>query len=53
MPTEHMDDAIAIKQIEAKALGIAPLAPPQRPLGPCAPCAPAQRPRALSGRVGT
>src|SRR3982751_5723457 len=30
MPTEHMDDALAIKQIEAKALRVAPLAPPPR-----------------------
>src|SRR6516164_3866290 len=33
MPTQHMDDALAIKQIEAKALGLAPLALPPRP--PC------------------
>src|SRR5438876_11779226 len=37
MPTEHMDDALAIKQIEAKALGVAPLPPPPRPLGPRVP----------------
>ena len=53
MPTEHMDDALAIEQIEAKALGVAPLAPPPRPLGPRAPCALAWGSRALSGRVGT
>src|SRR5215475_10740648 len=33
MPTEHMDDALAVKQIEAKALRIAPLSPPPRALG--------------------
>src|SRR5262245_15474629 len=30
MPTEHMDDALAIQQIEAKTLRVAPLAPPPR-----------------------
>src|SRR4029453_12527894 len=34
MPTEYMDDALAIKQIKAKALGVPPLAPPPRPFGP-------------------
>src|SRR5262245_61359234 len=34
MPTEHMDDALTIKQIEAKPFGVTPLAPPPRPLGP-------------------
>ena len=33
MPTQQMDDAITIKEGEAKALRIAPLAVPQRPLG--------------------
>jgi len=28
MPTEQMDDAIAIKEIQAKAFGITPLAVP-------------------------
>src|SRR5215467_8035587 len=40
MPTEHMDDALAIKQIEPKALGITPLPPPPSALGALAllPC---------------
>src|SRR5437764_3429897 len=33
MPTEYMDDALAIQQIKAKALGIAPLAAPRGPSG--------------------
>src|SRR5580765_9040572 len=33
MPTEHMDDALAIQQIEAKALSITPLPPPLSALG--------------------
>src|SRR4029453_7265124 len=37
MPTEHMDDALAIKQIETKALGVTPLAPPPSALGALAP----------------
>src|SRR6266568_7870645 len=37
MPTYKMDDAIAIHQIKAKTLGIAPLAAPARPIGPMAP----------------
>src|SRR5688572_12667516 len=37
MPTEHMDDALAIQQIEAKALRVTPLPPPPRPLGARAP----------------
>src|SRR5215470_14267920 len=37
MPTEHMDDALAIEQREAKALRVAPLPPPPRPPGPFAP----------------
>src|SRR3989442_5321380 len=37
MPTEHMDDALAIKQIETKALGVTPLPPPPRALGTLAP----------------
>ena len=52
MPTQQMDDAIAIEEIEAKTLGIAPLPTPQRPLGPL-PSRPGRRSRALSGRVGT
>src|SRR5262252_356711 len=36
MPTEDMDDALAIQQIQAKALGVPPLPPPPRPFGPCA-----------------
>src|SRR5499427_11007580 len=34
MPTEDMDDALAIQQIEAKALGVPPLPLPPRPFGP-------------------
>src|SRR4051794_35246775 len=37
MPTEHMDDALAINQVEAKALRVAPLPSPPRSLGPRAP----------------
>src|SRR2546425_5574026 len=37
MPTEHMDDALAIKQRETKALGVTPLSPPPRALGALAP----------------
>src|SRR3989442_11603033 len=37
MPTEHMDDALAIKQIETKALGVTPLPPPPSTLGARAP----------------
>src|ERR671924_882285 len=37
MPTEHMDDALTIEQVEAKALRIAPLSPPPRSLGSRAP----------------
>src|SRR4029453_15779127 len=33
MPTEQMDNAVLIHQIEAKALGIAPLAAPRGPSG--------------------
>src|SRR5215471_1403773 len=36
MPTQQMDNAIAIEEIETKTLGIAPLPTPQRPLGPFA-----------------
>src|SRR5262252_9838250 len=36
MPTEHMDEALAIQQIEAKAPRVAPLAPPPRPPRPFA-----------------
>jgi hypothetical protein len=34
MPTQHMDDALSIDEIKAKAFGITPLAAPQCPLGP-------------------
>src|SRR5215475_4311912 len=34
MPTEHMDDALTIQQIEAKPSRITPLSPPPRPLCP-------------------
>src|SRR4029450_3757719 len=34
MPTEQMDNVLLIHQIEAKALGIAPLAAPRGPSGP-------------------
>src|SRR2546430_10677252 len=37
MPTEHMDNPIAIDQIETKPLGVTPLALPPSPLGPVAP----------------
>src|SRR4029453_7088478 len=37
MPTEHMDDALAIQQIEAKALGVTPLPPPPSAPGALAP----------------
>src|SRR5437879_4153263 len=37
MPTEHMDNALAINQVEAKALRVAPLSPPPRSLGTLAP----------------
>lgn len=37
MPTEHMDAALAIKQIETKALGVTPLPPPPSALGALAP----------------
>src|ERR671926_760883 len=37
MPTEHMDDALTIEEVETKALGIAPLPPPPRSLGSRAP----------------
>src|SRR5215468_6289613 len=30
MPTEHMDDPLAIEQIKAKTLRVAPLSPPAR-----------------------
>jgi hypothetical protein len=31
MPTEHMDDALTIKQVEAKPFRVTPLPPPPRP----------------------
>src|SRR5712691_298538 len=49
MPTEHMDDALSIQQIEAKALRVAPLPPPPRSLSPLAPAPLA----GLPGTVGT
>ena len=49
VPTQEMDDAIAIEQIEAKALGVAPLAAPQGALGPL----PSWSRAALPGAVGT
>ena len=49
MPTQHMHDTLAIKQIEAKALGVAPLPPPPRPFGPRV----SWPPLGLSGTVGT
>src|SRR5215813_10997275 len=36
MPTEHMDDALAIQQIEAQALRVAPFVLPLRPPRPLA-----------------
>src|SRR5262249_56808644 len=36
MPTEDMDDALAIQQIKAKDLGVTPLPPPPRPFCPSA-----------------
>src|SRR5881227_2752012 len=52
MPTEQMDNVLLIHQIEAKALGITPLAAPRCPSGPRV-TSPRWRSRALSGRVGT
>src|SRR5712691_2726529 len=37
MPTEYMDNALAIKQIKTKALGVTPLPPPPSALGTLAP----------------
>src|SRR5207245_1208405 len=37
MPTEHMDKAFTIKQIEAQPFRVTPLSPPPRPLGPRVP----------------
>src|SRR5215212_9171192 len=37
MPTAHMDDVLAIKQIETKTLGVTPLPPPASALGTLAP----------------
>src|SRR6266700_511354 len=49
MPTEHMDDTLAIQQREAKTLRVAPLSPPPR-----APRALASAPLAgCAGTVGT
>src|SRR5215470_9449102 len=49
MPTEHMDDARAIPQREAQALGLAPLAPPPGSPSPRAPAPLA----GLPGTIGT
>src|SRR5919206_879429 len=49
MPTQHMDNALTIQQIKAKALGVAPLPPPPRPFGPRA----SWPLLGLSGAVGT
>src|SRR5919198_2208612 len=49
MPTEQMDNALLIHQIEAKAFGIAPLAVPR---GPSSPRVPLPR-LALPGAVRT
>src|SRR5919202_2448761 len=46
MPTENMDDALTIEQVEAQALGIAPLPPPPRSLG-------SRAPAPLAGLPGT
>src|SRR5262245_12618747 len=46
MPTEHMDDALTIEEVETKALGIAPLHPPPRSLG-------SRAPAPLAGLPGT
>src|SRR5262249_8296358 len=46
MPTEHMDDALTIGEVETKALGIAPLPPPPRALG-------SRAPAPLAGLPGT
>ena len=49
MPTQQMDEAVPIEEIEAKALRVAPLAAPQRALGPLS-----SSPRpVLPGAVGT
>src|SRR4030095_744893 len=49
MPTEHMDDALAIKQIEAKPFRVTPLPPP-----PCPPRSLGSAPVArYAGAVGT
>src|SRR5262245_4571131 len=50
MPTQHMDDALAIEEIKAKAFGITPLAAPQRPLGPVSPLAGTAPPGTLRPR---
>src|SRR5215510_13179056 len=49
MPTQHMDNALAIQQIKAKALGVPPLPPPPRPFGSRA----SWPLLGLSGAVGT
>ena len=50
MPTEHMDDALAIQQIEAKALRVAPFVLPPRPPRPLARLPRAAPPRAVRTR---
>src|SRR5215217_595315 len=49
VPTQQMDNALAMEQIEAKALGVAPLAAPQCALDPL----PSWPRAALPGAVGT
>src|SRR5713101_2943389 len=50
MPTEHMDDALAIKQREAKALRVAPCVLPPRPPRPLARLPRAAPPSAVGTR---
>ena len=52
MPTEYMDDALAVYEIETKAFGSRHWPRHNARLARCGLC-PAQRPRALAGRVGT
>src|SRR5262250_2774051 len=50
MPTEHMDDALVIEQIEAKALRVAPFVLPPRPPRPLARLPRAPSPSAVGTR---
>src|SRR5215217_4209216 len=50
MPTEHMDDALAIEQVEAKPLGFTPLVLPSCPSRPGARLTRAAPPSALRPR---